>query len=203
MRIRRLRVGLGQREIFDVTDARHEFDTEQVGEPEYREILRLCIAMHGIRPDIRAVLDEAIEDVDRLIRAARYEATEQCDVFVGHVVVADATVTTVTDVIFGQDVLLVHAPFGAVGRGRPTRAPIAGQQVAHPQDAQHPHHRPRHAVSPSIPVPHRAQRHAEVFGARLAAQQAAVAQFPELLGRHIPDPNTPTSRPHRHLHNFA
>lgn len=63
-------------------------------------------------------------------------------------------------------------------------------EVTHAQHAKEPHDRPRHPVTTGIPVPDGTQRHAQVLGARLTAQQAVVAQFPEVLRGDVVSPLT-------------
>jgi len=49
---------------------------------------------------------QPVENVDRLLDAARNEACEQCDVVVGDMVVDDATVAAIADVL-GTDEIVV------------------------------------------------------------------------------------------------
>lgn len=51
------------------------------------------------------------------------------------------------------------------------------------QQAEDANHRPWHPIPASIPICDRAHADAEIFRARLAAQQAGVPQFPKLIGR--------------------
>lgn len=90
--------------------------------------LRLRIAVDRIRFDVGTVLDQAVEDVDGFMNAARDELAEQRDVHVGHVVVADPAVSAITNVVFGQQVLLVQAPLGAVRRRALAAAPVFRQR---------------------------------------------------------------------------
>ncbi len=54
--------------------------------------MRLRVAVHGRRLDIRGILEQAFEDVDRLPHAAWDEVAEQGDVGIGDVVVYLAVV---------------------------------------------------------------------------------------------------------------
>src|SRR3546814_16110418 len=83
--------------------------------------------MYGSGLNVGPVGQQPVEDVDRLVDAARDGVAEQRDVLVGHVVITDAAIAAVADVVLRQQVLLVDAPFGAVGRGALAAAPIAGQ----------------------------------------------------------------------------
>jgi hypothetical protein len=51
------------------------------------------------------------------VGAAGNEVAEQGDELVGDVVIADAAIATIADVVLGNQVLLVEIPFRAVGRG--------------------------------------------------------------------------------------
>ena len=73
--------------------------------------------MEGVRTDVRAVLEQAIEDIDRFPDATGNEATEQGDVGVRDVVVADPTPPAIANVVFTEEVLFVDVPLGAVRRG--------------------------------------------------------------------------------------
>ena len=84
-----------------MANARHEFDAEQVGEPEHWKILPLSIGMQRVRLDVGLIVHQAIENVDRFPDAARNEVAEQRDVGIGNMVVADATVSAIPDVVFG------------------------------------------------------------------------------------------------------
>jgi hypothetical protein len=83
-----------------------QIDTQQIGQSEDRLALRLRVAMQGIRLDVRLVIDQAAKDI-HLIDAARNEMAEQSNVFVGHMVIADAAVAAIPNVIFRQKVLLM------------------------------------------------------------------------------------------------
>src|ERR1700759_1275168 len=109
-------VGLEELQALDVADARHQFDAKQVREPEHRCALRLRVAMNGVGLHIGRIPDQPVENIDSLVYAARNEVAEQRDVHVRHVIVADPAVSSVPDMVFGQQVLLVKIPLRAVGR---------------------------------------------------------------------------------------
>ncbi len=121
------RLGPGEHQVFDVANTRHEVDTKQVRQAKYWKALGLSVAVHRVGLDVGLVGEQPIEDVDRLVHAARDEMAEQGNVLVGHVVVANAAVAAIADVVLRQQVLFVHAPLGAVGRRALAAAPVAGQ----------------------------------------------------------------------------
>jgi hypothetical protein len=85
------------------------------GKRKHRVALGLGIAMDGVRPDIRGVGHQPVEDVGALVGAAGNEVAEQRDELVGDMVIADAAIATIADVMLGNQVLLVEVPFCAVG----------------------------------------------------------------------------------------
>ena len=101
-------------EILDVSYPGHQLDAQHVGQTEDRVALGLRVAMDDLGLDVGRVGQQAIEDVDALVHATGNEVAEQRHVFVGHMVVADAAVAAVADVVLRQQVVLVDAPFGAI-----------------------------------------------------------------------------------------
>ena len=83
--------------------------------------------MNGIGTDIRHIAHQAIENVDTLVGSARYEMAEECDVFVRYVVVANAPIAAVADMVFGQHVLLVEIPLCSICRRVFSGTPICGK----------------------------------------------------------------------------
>ena len=62
------------------------------------------------------------------MHAAQNEVAEECDVHVGDVVVADPTVSSVLDVVFRQQVLLVQIPLRPVSRRAFAAPPVFRQR---------------------------------------------------------------------------
>jgi len=58
--------------------------------------------MQRVRLDVGQVVNQAVEDVDRLVNTARDEVAEQRDVLVRDVIVADPAIAAVADVILRQ-----------------------------------------------------------------------------------------------------
>ncbi|MCY1176778.1 hypothetical protein D9M73_170620 [compost metagenome] len=94
-------------EVLDAPDARHELDAEQVGQREDRVTLGLGVPVNRVRPDVRFIGHQPVEDVDALIGTAGNEMAEQRDELVRHMVVADAAVAAITNMVLGQEVLLI------------------------------------------------------------------------------------------------
>jgi len=105
-----------QRQIFPIPDARHQLDTEQVGQREYGRVLSLCVGMERVRLNFTLVFEQAIKNVDGFPDATWDEVAEQRDVAIGDVIVADAAVPSVADVVLGQQILFIQIPFRTVGR---------------------------------------------------------------------------------------
>lgn len=70
--------------------------------------------MNGVRLNLRLVMQQAVEDVDRFPNSTRDEMTEQRNVGIREVVIANATITTIANVIFSQEVVLVNIPLGPI-----------------------------------------------------------------------------------------
>ena len=122
--------GPEERQALPVANPGHEVDAQQVGEAEDRGGLPLGVGMDRVRLDVRPVLQQPIQDVDRLPHAARDEVAEQRHVGVRDVIVADAAVPAVADVVLGEQVLLVEVPLHAVRRGVLPRAPELREREA-------------------------------------------------------------------------
>ncbi len=106
-----------QHQIFDIAHAWHQVDAQQVGQTKHRPTLRLCVTVNGIGLNFRVISDEPVQDVHRLMHAARNEVAEERDVHVGDMVVANPAVPAITDVILRQQILLIQIPLRAI-RGR-------------------------------------------------------------------------------------
>lgn len=75
----------------------HELDAEQMCDPEDRLRLSLGIGVEGVGLDLGAVLEEAVQDIDRFPDPAGDKVAKERDIAVRNMVVSDATVTAVTD----------------------------------------------------------------------------------------------------------
>jgi hypothetical protein len=78
--------------------------------------LSLRIGVENVRLDVAFILEQPVEDVDRLPNAAGDEVAEERDVGIGDVVIADAAIASVADMVLGEQVLFVQVPACAVGR---------------------------------------------------------------------------------------
>ena len=56
--------------------------------------------MHSVRLKVGLVIQQPIQDIDRLIYPARNEVTEQRNVGVGHVVISNAAKPAVSQMVF-------------------------------------------------------------------------------------------------------
>jgi response regulator of citrate/malate metabolism len=73
--------------VLPVPDARHELNTEQVRKAEHRRVLSLRISVESVGLDVAFVVQQSVENVDRLPNTTRNEVTEQRDIHVRNVVV--------------------------------------------------------------------------------------------------------------------
>ncbi len=69
-----------RREVLPTADARHQLDCEQIREAKDWFGLTLAIGVQRVRANPRAVLQQAVEDIDRFPHPAGNEAAEQGDV---------------------------------------------------------------------------------------------------------------------------
>ena len=76
----------------------HQLDSEKIAQAEDRLILTVGVGMECIRLNLGAVLQEAVEDIDRFSDAARNKCGEERDIGVGDMVIGDAAIATVSDV---------------------------------------------------------------------------------------------------------
>jgi hypothetical protein len=81
-----------------------------MGEREDGLRLPLGVGMKSVGLDVAFVLEQTVEDVDRLPDAARNEVAEEGDVGVGDLVVADASVSAIADVVLREKVLFIEIP---------------------------------------------------------------------------------------------
>lgn len=90
--------------------------------------LSLRIGVENVGLNVAFILEQAVEDVDCLPDAARDEMAEQSDVGIGDMVVADTAVSSVTDVILREKILLVQIPSCAIGGSVFARSPQSGNR---------------------------------------------------------------------------
>src|SRR5215204_4188381 len=86
--------------------------------------------MDRIGLNVGEVLEQAVEKINRLPDPAGDEVGEQGDVGVGDMIVANAAITSVADVVLGEQVLLVQIPFCAVDGSALARSPTSWQGEA-------------------------------------------------------------------------
>lgn len=120
-------VGFVEPEFLPVSNARHELDTQEIGESEDGGRLAVGVCVDTPRLQIRSIELQGVEDVDRLVMAASDEIAEQRDVVVGDVPVGDAAGLAVADMAFGEQIVLVGREMRAVRDGRLARSPQSRQ----------------------------------------------------------------------------
>src|SRR5580698_7840678 len=94
---------------------RHELNAKEPAQAEDGFALALRISVECIRLDLRPVLHESIQDMDRLPDTAGDEAGEQGDIVIGDVMVRDATIAAVTNVAGAHQVIFAKLHMRAVG----------------------------------------------------------------------------------------
>jgi hypothetical protein len=78
-----------------------------VSQREYGRVLSLCVGVERVRLNFALVFEEAIKNVDGFPDTTWDEVAEQRDVAVGDVIVANAAVSAVADVILGEQILFI------------------------------------------------------------------------------------------------
>ncbi len=107
--------------------ARQQLDAEQVCQAENRLALAMGVGVDGVDLELRAILKQPVEDVDRLPDPAGDEVAEQRDVGRRNVMVGDAAVAAITDVLLAEEVVLAQLHVGPVGDRHVRLAPELGQ----------------------------------------------------------------------------
>src|SRR6266568_3703331 len=130
MRVMRVWIRAEEFEIFPVPDSWHQGNAQQMCQTKHGRTLRLRVAMNGLRPDRGIFLSKHIQNVRSLPDSTGNKVTEERDVRIRDMIIADSPITTIADVIFGQQVLLVHLPLGAVGGSAFAGAPVFGKLEA-------------------------------------------------------------------------
>jgi len=103
--------------ILPVADARDQCDVHEIGQAKNRFGLALGIGVQGLRLRNRSIALEKVENVVALPGATGDEIGEEGDVGAGDMIVADATVATVANMLFGEQIMLVQLPLCAIGAG--------------------------------------------------------------------------------------
>jgi hypothetical protein len=116
--------------VAQATHLRHQFDAEHSAETEDGLALALGVGMQRVGLDRRAILHQAIQDVNGLPYTAGNEAGEQSDVGIGYVVVGDAAIAAVADVARADQVVFAQLDVRAIGNGGAAAAPVPRQREA-------------------------------------------------------------------------
>ena len=109
---------------------RHQLDAEHSAETEDGLALALGVGMQRVGLDRRAILHQAIQDVNGLPYIAGNEAGEQSDVGIGYVVVGDAAIAAVADMARADQIVFAQLDVRAIGNGGAVAAPVPRQREA-------------------------------------------------------------------------
>src|SRR5579871_1698983 len=127
VRILYLPIWAKQREVLPVSDPGHQRDPQQMSETKDGGALRLGVSMHRFWSNRRRLFLKHIENVGAFPDAAWDKMTEQGNVGIRDMVIPNAAITPIADMIFSQQVLFIHLPLGTIGRGTLAGAPVGGQ----------------------------------------------------------------------------
>jgi hypothetical protein len=113
-----------------VANRQRELDIEQGSGAKDWGRLALGVGVNTIRLDVRAVLQEPVQDVERLPDVAEDKVAEQRDVGVRNVIVADRAVPVVADMTLGEQIPPVEVPLPAICRCMFSGAPALREREA-------------------------------------------------------------------------
>src|SRR6266568_2141294 len=88
--------------------------------------LCLRITMHRLWSDRGVFFGKHIQNVRALPHSTGNKVTEERDVRIRDMIIADSPIAAIADMIFGQQVLLIHLPLGAVGGSPFSSTPVFG-----------------------------------------------------------------------------
>ena len=97
IQVRVMHVGIRAEEfeIFPVPDPGHQGNAQQMRQTKYRSTLCLRVAMNGLRPDRGIFLRKHIQNVRTLPDPTRDEVTEERDVGIRDMIIADSPITAI------------------------------------------------------------------------------------------------------------
>jgi hypothetical protein len=104
-------VGTVEDGVTQAAHPRHSAETED------GLALALGVGMQRVGLDRRAILHQAIQDVNGLPYTAGNEAGEQSDVGIGYVVVGDAAIAAVADMARADQIVFAQLDVRAIGNG--------------------------------------------------------------------------------------
>src|SRR5690348_6277324 len=83
--------------------------------------------MQRIRPRFLVILLKDVENEGPFPHPTGNEVAEASNIIVRHMIVPDATIPPIADVVLREEILLIHLPLGSVGRGMFARPPEPGE----------------------------------------------------------------------------
>lgn len=69
--------------------------------------MALGVRMNGVRPNVRLILQEPIENIDGFPDSAGYKMRKQGDVSIRDMVITDTAIASIRNVIFREKILLI------------------------------------------------------------------------------------------------
>ncbi len=100
--------------VLPMPNARHQLDSEQMGQSENGCTLALSVGVHNLRVQRFIGLRHEIQNVVAFPRAARAESREQRDIIIGNKVVTQAAPVAIANLVLRHEVLGIQIPLRAV-----------------------------------------------------------------------------------------
>lgn len=69
-------ISLVELEFLPISDTRHELDAQQISQTKNRQALGMGVSMEGVGLNLRVVVEQAIEEIERLKNTTGYEMAE-------------------------------------------------------------------------------------------------------------------------------
>ena len=127
MLIARIPEGLVEDKVPPVLDAGPQFDAFEKCEGERSRRLAAGVGVQNVRPDIRLVVEQAVQYVGGLGNTARYEPAEDRDVGVRDVAIGDTGHAAKAPVIGREGIVVINGQVSAVRGGADAGPPDSGQ----------------------------------------------------------------------------
>src|SRR5262245_40918192 len=110
MFVSRLFIRAVKRQALPVLDPRHQLDSQEIGQSADRFALPMTAGVNYVGLSLAIVLHQAVDNLDRFGNAAGNKVRNQRDVFSADHKVRDPAITTVTNMIFAQQVAVHTGP---------------------------------------------------------------------------------------------
>src|SRR5690348_11819648 len=95
-------------EIFPIPDPGHEGNAQQIGHAKDGGTLRLGITVQRLRFWFLVLLLKDVENEGPFPDPTGNEVAEASNVIVRHMIIPDAAISPIADMVLGEEILLIH-----------------------------------------------------------------------------------------------